>query len=110
MGLDYLTGSTSFPLLNRINFLKTACHSHFFTKSDFSLTFQVLSKFPWPSTKFPDISLTWKKFIFQIFFPDRGNPEMIETVERVLQISIKRKTNAGFFNHIKQKTCMIQQL
>ena len=61
MGLDYLWESRAFPLLNRINFLKTACHSHFFFKfPDFSLTYQVLSIFPWPSTKFPDFSLTWK--------------------------------------------------
>ena len=26
------------------------------------MTFQVLSEFPWSSTKFPDFSLTWKEF------------------------------------------------
>ena len=63
--------STSFSLLNRINFLRSACHIHLFSNS---LTFQGLSKFPWPSTKFPDFPWPGKSFIFQTFFLDRGNP------------------------------------
>ena len=31
---------------------------------DFSLTFQILSKFPWPSTKFPDL----EKISFSRYF------------------------------------------
>ena len=62
-----------FPLEHN-KFSEDCNHSHIFKFPDFSLTFQVLSKFPWPSTKFPDFSLTWKKFIVQIFFRDRGNP------------------------------------
>ena len=57
-----------------INFLKTACHSHLFSNS---LTFKVLSKFPWPSKKFPNFSLTWKKFNFPDIFPDHGNLALI---------------------------------
>ena len=45
--------STSCPILNRINFPGDSLPQPFIFKfPDFSLTFQVLSKFPWPSTKF----------------------------------------------------------
>ena len=71
----YTISSTSFSLLNRINFLRSVCHIHLFSNS---LTFPWLSKaflnfpdhpqnsliFPWPG----------KSFIFQTLFPDRGNP------------------------------------
>ena len=61
----------SFPLLNRINKFSEDCLSYpfIFKFPDFSLTFQVFSKFPWPSAKFPDFSLTWKKFHFPDSFP-----------------------------------------
>ena len=49
---------------NKSTIQQTACHSHLFSNS---LTFQVLSKFPWPSTKFPDFPLTLKKSIFRYF-------------------------------------------
>ena len=61
MGLDYLMRKYILsPLLNQF---PNDCHSHLFSNS---LTFPGLSKFPWPSTKFPDFSLTWKKFHFLI--------------------------------------------
>ena len=48
--------------------------SHLFSNC---LTFQVLSKFPWPSTKFLDFSVTWKnKIFFHKFFPDLGKPPL----------------------------------
>ena len=60
---------------DRINKFSEDCHSLFIFKfPDFSLTFQVLSKFPWPSTKFPDFSLTWKKNSFSRHFPCQWQP------------------------------------
>ena len=54
-------------------------NNELFWKFSNSLTFTNFSKFPWLKLKFPDFSLTWKKKSFsnfQIFFTDRGNPEM----------------------------------
>ena len=60
-----------FPLLNRINKFPEDClpQPFIFKLPDFFLTFQVLSKFSWPAIKFPDFSLTWKKFLFPDIFP-----------------------------------------
>ena len=60
--------STSFTLLNK--FSEDSLPKLFIFKfPGFSLTFQVLSKIPWPSTKFPDFSLTEKKKSFFKYFP-----------------------------------------
>ena len=71
MGLVYLMRKYIFSLLNRINKFSEVClpQPFIFKFPDLSLTFQGLSKFPRPSTKFPDFSLTWKKFQFPDIFP-----------------------------------------
>ena len=75
MGLDYLLRMHTLSPLEQNKFSGDCLLQPFIFKlPDFSLTFQVLSKFPWPLTKFPDFSLTEKNFIFQIFFSDQGNP------------------------------------
>ena len=57
---------TSFSLLNRINFLRSACHIHLFSNS---LTFPWLSKAFLNFPDHPQNSLTWKKFHFPDIFP-----------------------------------------
>ena len=77
MGLDYLIRMYILSPLEQINKFSENSFPYkpfIFKFPDFSLTFQVLSKFLWPSAKFPDFSLTWKKFHFPDIFPDRGNP------------------------------------
>ena len=55
MGLDYLMRKYILSPFEQNKFSED-CHSYFLDKfPDFSLTFKVLSKFPWPSTKFPDL-------------------------------------------------------
>ena len=68
MGSDYLMRKYTLYHLEQI-FWRLPAIVIFFHFPDFSLTFQVLSKFPWPPTKFPDLYLTWKKFHFPDIFP-----------------------------------------
>ena len=78
MGLDYLMRKYILSCVNRTYNFFEDCHSHLFSNS---LTFQVFSKFPWPSTNFPDFSLTWKTFHCPDFSP--------LTVATLLKYSVK---------------------
>ena len=73
MGLDYLKEHPFPSWTEKINFLR---NSHLFSNSLFfpwfSKSFLNFPDHPWNSLPF---SWPGKNFIFQIFFPDRGNPE-----------------------------------